>query len=547
MLKFRFKTFLNALMVTLVMLLMVIPTSFASVESAGAGFKDVSRDHWAYGSIQDGYNKGIVTGYLDGTFKPDKPVNQAEFITMLVRAYPEQIVIVGLEDIWYKLYYQVADTLGWDYRDGDPSNFKFTRGDTARLISSVLFEKKSEQEAVEALILEGVAKGVTSQTYEGFQPDKTLTRAEALTFVKRVQDYVDTHYSSDLLSITNHSTIYVYSLNAPIEIEYLIGTDYKPIYGKYDPVRGFELDSYVIPQKAIDHYIKLKELQGEQEPEDLPTDNLIKGVLGNVAFRGVKLGDSEGTLKSLLGKPNRVDPDFLGHEWYVYNSDYSKYVKFAVRDNKVVGAYTNSKGVMTTEYNLEIGMSKSEAELSVGREISLTSYEEFSDGDYIKISLDKNDQGQPIESVYILKGIESIGWELTKEQRKIANSEEYLLSQAKSILDITNAFRVKHGKTVLRWSDNAYRSAQAHSVDMSENVYVSHDSLDGRTAFDRMTAAGVKYTTAGENIAAGYLNDTDAMTGWINSSTGHRETMLHDFSFLGVGVYDYYYTQNFYR
>ena len=85
MLKFTTKTFLSVLMVTLVMLSMVIPTSIASVERPGTAFKDVSRNHWAYGSIQEGYKKGIVTGYLDGTFKPDQKVTRAEIVMMLAR------------------------------------------------------------------------------------------------------------------------------------------------------------------------------------------------------------------------------------------------------------------------------------------------------------------------------------------------------------------------------------------------------------------------------------------------------------------------------
>lgn len=47
-------------------------------------FKDV-KGHWAEKYICDAAAKGIVNGYEDGTFKPDKPVTRAEVAAMLAR------------------------------------------------------------------------------------------------------------------------------------------------------------------------------------------------------------------------------------------------------------------------------------------------------------------------------------------------------------------------------------------------------------------------------------------------------------------------------
>ncbi len=46
-------------------------------------------------------------------------------------------------------------------------------------------------------------------------------------------------------------------------------------------------------------------------------------------------------------------------------------------------------------------------------------------------------------------------------------------------------------------------AAWAHSVDMAASGYFRHDSPDGRSPFDRMTAAGFDFSVAAENIAAG--------------------------------------------
>ncbi len=61
-----------------------------------------------------------------------------------------------------------------------------------------------------------------------------------------------------------------------------------------------------------------------------------------------------------------------------------------------------------------------------------------------------------------------------------------------------------------------------------------------------MKNAKVAYQTAGENIAANYTDGPAVVEGWLNSK-GHREAILNkDYSHLGVGVFQKYYTQNLY-
>lgn len=47
-------------------------------------FKDIE-DHWGRTNIEEMANKGIVTGYEDGTFKPDNSVTRAEIATIAKR------------------------------------------------------------------------------------------------------------------------------------------------------------------------------------------------------------------------------------------------------------------------------------------------------------------------------------------------------------------------------------------------------------------------------------------------------------------------------
>ncbi len=117
----------------------------------------------------------------------------------------------------------------------------------------------------------------------------------------------------------------------------------------------------------------------------------------------------------------------------------------------------------------------------------------------------------------------------------------------RQVFDLTNALRAKRGLHALAWDDTAALAARKHSADMAKRDYFSHTDPDGISPFDRMKAEGIRYVAAAENIAYGYRSAIEAHNGWLNSS-GHRKAMLAEsYTNLGVGVYDYRYTQNFYK
>ena len=130
-------------------------------------------------------------------------------------------------------------------------------------------------------------------------------------------------------------------------------------------------------------------------------------------------------------------------------------------------------------------------------------------------------------------------------------TSEILAGESKLIFHLVNAFRRHYGKSLLKWNDNAAISARLHSEDMANKNYFSHTSLDGRSYGERMSAQNVPGYPGGENIAAGQTDGINAFAGWVKSF-GHRENMLGDFGYIGVGIavksstmYTRYYTQNF--
>ena len=56
----------------------------ASPVQANVEFKDIKPGHWARNAIVVAQQKGIIKGYQDQTFRPDKPATRAEVATMIL-------------------------------------------------------------------------------------------------------------------------------------------------------------------------------------------------------------------------------------------------------------------------------------------------------------------------------------------------------------------------------------------------------------------------------------------------------------------------------
>lgn len=68
----------------------IIAVSFSNKAAGNKSFTDVSNTHWAYSSIATSAEYGWVNGYPDGTFKPDKTITRAESATIVNRMLNRQ-------------------------------------------------------------------------------------------------------------------------------------------------------------------------------------------------------------------------------------------------------------------------------------------------------------------------------------------------------------------------------------------------------------------------------------------------------------------------
>ena len=97
-------------------------------------FSDVVKEHWAKNYINTCADKGIVSGYLDGTFKPDNKVNYAESITILLNILGYRTEVNSTEMGWPDNYLKKSSDLRI-HNQSDYSDYFLpaTRGDIAIL------------------------------------------------------------------------------------------------------------------------------------------------------------------------------------------------------------------------------------------------------------------------------------------------------------------------------------------------------------------------------------------------------------------------------
>lgn len=116
-----------------------------------SAFKDVASNHWAKGYIELAYEMGIINGYDDGTFRPDRPIRRDELTAILVRTFNTEGMNIS-------------------------SELDFT--DKAQIPSWA-------KEAVAKALVLGLVSGYPDGA---FRPSELTTRAQASTFVGRMLD-----------------------------------------------------------------------------------------------------------------------------------------------------------------------------------------------------------------------------------------------------------------------------------------------------------------------------------------------------------------------
>jgi len=104
------------------------------------------------------------------------------------------------------------------------------------------------------------------------------------------------------------------------------------------------------------------------------------------------------------------------------------------------------------------------------------------------------------------------------------------------VVQITNERCVENGQPRVRANAKLNEAAQLHSRGRARNDRMSHEGSDGSDPGTRIRRQGYRYSTWGENVAAGYRTANDVMRGWMNSP-GQRANILNGrFTDIGIGL-----------
>jgi cysteine-rich secretory family protein len=121
-------------------------------------------------------------------------------------------------------------------------------------------------------------------------------------------------------------------------------------------------------------------------------------------------------------------------------------------------------------------------------------------------------------------------WSARSKPGVLAYATEMSVSE---LFSDTNAQRASNGESALNLNSQLDAAAQAKANDMVAQDYWSHDTPEGTPPWVFITNAGYQYSTAGENLAYGFDNSDDTVTGWMNSAE-HRANILNS-AFVDVG------------
>ncbi|MEH7222433.1 CAP domain-containing protein [Bacillus sp. JJ1566] len=300
--------------------------------------------------------------------------------------------------------------------------------------------------------------------------------------------------------------------------------------------------------------------------QNIPYQKEIHQFNGLISFIGMESTQ----IKETLGEPHRIDRSSYDYDWWVYNKNPQNYIQVGIENGRVVTVFgtgndvlvepfkigqpiaqLRSKGLIKPKISLNVDKNPYRFELS---DVEMKARPLIAMGNvYIQLYVDTFTE--KISSIRFLDGktlIKLRPYELAYRgellsAKEVSETEWMQIEQGNKaqILDLTNVIRIRHGIHPLKGDEQLAKVAYLHSKDMQVNQYFDHTSPTKGGLADRLAGGDISYQLAGENIAAKYVDGIAAVEGWLNSE-GHRETLLNEeYNYLGVGVYEKYYTQNF--
>lgn len=223
------------------MIILTLSSTAIAFPAEAKTFSDVPQSHWAYSVIDEASDDGIMNAKAAGVFAPNATLTRAEYATMLYNLAPESDVMKlvhgstadnGLYDVDGNAWY--ADTVSWAvargvFKNNDGSfspNRTITREEMAVATYEFLhkycdgkfvldsiykgftddaaFSSSANRDKVYILVNNGVIAGKSDGS---FDPQGSLTRAEAAAMAVRVADIVASEAPADTLEMSAEQTL----------------------------------------------------------------------------------------------------------------------------------------------------------------------------------------------------------------------------------------------------------------------------------------------------------------------------------------------------
>ena len=188
-------------------------------------FWDVSKDHWAFEYIADLAERGVIDGYDDGSFKPERTVSRAEWAKIMVDAAgvtvnDDGIYFNDMSNHWANKYVNAAMNYLTGYADGSyrpdqtavredvtVAMVKLKGYDMSEVDYSVL-SNFTDNDSISSYAKAYVAMAISKDLINGFEDNTfrgqdTLTRAEAATLLYRAFQKGSEDKVTDLSSVAS--------------------------------------------------------------------------------------------------------------------------------------------------------------------------------------------------------------------------------------------------------------------------------------------------------------------------------------------------------
>ncbi len=223
------------------MIILTLSATAVANPAEAKTFSDVPQSQWAYSVIDEASDDGIMNGKAAGVFAPNATLTRAEYATMLYNLAPESDVMKlvhgstadnGLYDVDGNTWY--ADTVSWAVARGVfknnggsfSPNRTITREEMAvatyeflhkycdgkfvldsiykGFTDNAAFSSSANRDKVYILVNNGVIAGKSDGS---FDPQGSLTRAEAAAMAVRVADIVASEAPADTLEMSAEQTL----------------------------------------------------------------------------------------------------------------------------------------------------------------------------------------------------------------------------------------------------------------------------------------------------------------------------------------------------